>query len=106
MSSVSGPDLHECLVAQIAEQTALPPEELLPERTFRELDIDSLALVELIVAIENDTGLDLPPDLPGVDRDTTLAEAARVLETLSVTAAEAPGEAPGEADAGIPHARG
>lgn len=74
--------LHTRLLHLLAEQTALPTEELRPDLTFRDLGVDSLGLVELIVSVENDTGLRFPAELDGIDQDTTLEAAVRVLESL------------------------
>lgn len=80
-------ELHDRVLRLLAEQTALPPQELRGDRTFRELGVDSLGLVELVVSVENDTGLEFPADLEGVDQDTTLEDAVRVLEAMGRPAA-------------------
>jgi acyl carrier protein len=74
--------LHARLLRLLAEQIAVPAEELRPHLTFRDLGVDSLGLVELIVSVENDTGLRFPSELDGIDQDTTLETAVRVLESL------------------------
>lgn len=81
------PPLQDRLVTLIAEQTGVSPAQLTPDRTFRSLEIDSLGLVELIVNVENDTGIELPADIEGIDRDTTLAEAGRILDRYAQAAA-------------------
>lgn len=81
--------LHARLVALLAEQTGLGPEQLTPDRTFRSLEVDSLGLVELIVSVENDTGIELPADIEGIDRDTTLGEAGRILDRYEQAAGDA-----------------
>ncbi len=77
------------LVALLAEQTGIDPAQLTPNRTFRSLEIDSLGLVELIVSVENDTGIELPADIDGIDRDTTLGQAGRILERYEQTTGDA-----------------
>lgn len=80
--------LQDRLVALLAEQTGLDPAQLTPDRTFRSLEIDSLGLVELIVGVENDTGIELPADIDGIDRDTTLGEACRILDRYGQAAGD------------------
>ncbi|WP_049568510.1 acyl carrier protein [Streptomyces sp. SBT349] len=79
---------QERLISLLAEQIAVEPAGLRPDQTFRELDVDSLAMVELVVAVENDLGLELPSDVEGIDADTTLAQAALALEALARSAAD------------------
>jgi acyl carrier protein len=81
--------LHARLLVLLAQQTGVDAAHLTPDRTFRSLEIDSLGLVELIVAVENDTGVELPADLDGIDRDTTLGEASRILARYGEAAGEA-----------------
>ncbi|MGI5350587.1 acyl carrier protein [Streptomyces sp. CA-250714] len=81
-------ELENRLRALLSEQLAVAPEEISPERTFRELEVDSLALLELLVTVENDLGLERPADLRDIDQDATLAEAARTLERAVREAAE------------------
>jgi acyl carrier protein len=82
------PELQERLVALLAEQTGLDPADLTPDRTFRSLEIDSLGLVELIVSVENDTGIELPADIDGIDRDTTLGQTGRILDRYAQAAGD------------------
>ncbi|MET9415805.1 acyl carrier protein [Streptomyces klenkii] len=72
MSSSTYETLTETLVTRIG----IDPERLAPERTFAELALDSMALVELAVALGEHTDSLLP--LEGLS-DLTLAEAADLL---------------------------
>jgi acyl carrier protein len=56
----------------------VPAEEIRPDATFVELDLDSLALIELSVVVEERTGIRVLDLTPG----STLAEAAAVLSGL------------------------
>jgi len=91
--------LHTRLLQLLADQTALPLQELRPELTFRDLGVDSLGLVELIVSVENDLGIRFPAELDGVDENTTLEAAVRVLESLAGTEPEAKTETGTETEA-------
>lgn len=85
--------LRDSLVRILAEETDLPPEELRPERTFKDLGIDSLGLVELIVRVEEESGVDFPVEMSGLGLDSTLAESVEALEKLIASAADLPEEA-------------
>ncbi|MCC3767633.1 acyl carrier protein [Streptomyces sp. UNOC14_S4] len=72
MSSSAYETLTEALVTRIG----VDPERLAPERTFAELALDSMALVELAVALDGHADAGLP--LEGLST-LTLAEAADLL---------------------------
>ncbi|QHQ35205.1 acyl carrier protein [Algicella marina] len=48
------------VIAIIAEQAVLEPEEVTPEATLEELGLDSLGLVEAIFAIEEQFDISVP----------------------------------------------
>jgi acyl carrier protein len=52
--------VHDRIVAIIAEQAMLDPEQITPEATPAELGIDSLGLVESIFAIEEAFDVSIP----------------------------------------------
>ena len=52
----------EKIIAYLAEQVELNPEDLSAETTFESLDLDSLDLVEMLVELESDAGVELPED--------------------------------------------
>ena len=91
------PQFQDRLLQLLAEQLDVETEELRPEQTFRELGVDSLALVELVVAVENDLDLEFPAELDGVSRESTLGEACSVLQGLAVPGRTPAGPAGGEA---------
>lgn len=53
-------DVHNRIVAIIAEQAMLDPSEVTPEATPADLGIDSLGLVESIFAIEEAFDISIP----------------------------------------------
>ncbi|MCS0638362.1 phosphopantetheine-binding protein [Streptomyces sp. LP05-1] len=71
-------DVYDRLTKLLANGFGLEPEELKPEDTFGHLEMDSLALVELTVAAEEEFGVTLTE--AEVGPDSTLAQAARVIE--------------------------
>jgi len=42
----------------------IPPENIVPEATLADVGIDSLMLLELLFDFEEQTGIELPKDLP------------------------------------------
>lgn len=77
--SLSVTALEERLMSALAEQLEKDTALLRPDLTFRELEVDSLALIELIVTIESELDVDLLSDLDGIDQDSTLGEAAKII---------------------------
>ena len=51
--------MYEKLVSYAAKQLALNPENITPESTFESLGIDSLDIVEMIMDLESDLGVEL-----------------------------------------------
>lgn len=68
------------LAGVLAEHFALDPDAVRPDRTLRDLEIDSLAAVELLVIAEARLGVELPADDTSFHQDITLAEAADILD--------------------------
>ncbi|GAA3486009.1 MULTISPECIES: acyl carrier protein [Streptomyces] len=71
-------NVYDRLTKLLAEGFGLEPHELSPSDTFSHLEMDSLAMVELTVAAEEEFGVKLSEKEVGPD--STLADAARVLE--------------------------
>lgn len=59
----------------------VPEEQLRHEATFDELGLDSLGLMEVLVALEETTGVDLVHRLEDLSPATTLGEAARSIQS-------------------------
>ena len=51
--------MYEKLVAFAAEHLELDPSEITPESTFESLGIDSLDIVEMIMDLESELGVEL-----------------------------------------------
>ena len=51
--------MYEKLVSYAAKQLELSPDEITPESTFESLGIDSLDIVEMIMDLESDLGVEL-----------------------------------------------
>ena len=51
--------MYEKLVSYAVKQLELTPEEITPESTFESLGIDSLDIVEMIMDLESDLGVEL-----------------------------------------------
>ena len=51
--------MYEKLVSYAAKQLELDPSEITPESTFEALGIDSLDIVEMIMDLESDLGIEL-----------------------------------------------
>ncbi|MET9955060.1 phosphopantetheine-binding protein [Streptomyces sp. NPDC006339] len=79
----SVPDtLPEQLVTLLTEHldVKVDPGDLTPSTTFESLDVDSLALMELVVAAEEEFGTILPEETLDLSPASTLAEAARAFD--------------------------
>ena len=51
--------MYDKLVSYTAKQIELNPEDITPESTFESLGIDSLDIVEMIMDLESDLGVEL-----------------------------------------------
>lgn len=51
--------MYEKLVAYAVKQLELDPDEISPDSTFESLGIDSLDVVEMIMDLENELGVEL-----------------------------------------------
>ncbi|MGI5466663.1 acyl carrier protein [Streptomyces sp. CA-132043] len=72
--------INEATLAQLlSEHFEIDADQLRPNATFDELELDSLAVMELVVVIEEQTGLELVEEDLGLGPTSTLAEAAQAL---------------------------
>lgn len=94
---LSFPDLARLLV----EHFGLDEASLRPEATFEELEMDSIALVELVVIVEETLGVRLPDTDVGLGLSSTLAEAAEVLAKAGLLPASPVRTAPETDERGI-----
>ncbi|MFR0359293.1 acyl carrier protein [Streptomyces sediminimaris] len=79
MTAAARNALPEQLVALLTEHLGIKahPGDLTPATTFASLDMDSLDLMELVVAAEEEFGTVLPEDALDLAPTSTLADAAR-----------------------------
>ncbi|MGW1076143.1 1-acyl-sn-glycerol-3-phosphate acyltransferase [Streptomyces sp. NPDC002537] len=78
---------YETLTEALVTRIGIDPERLAPDRTFGELALDSMAVVELAVAMDGHTEAPLPlENLAGL----TLAEAAALLDAAGTPEAAGP----------------
>ncbi|SEP69606.1 acyl carrier protein [Streptomyces sp. yr375] len=69
---------YDQIVGILVEELGQSREELRPESTFKDLELDSLSLLELGVILQERTGV----TLEGVDAGCTLAETAAALDRV------------------------
>ena len=70
--------MYEKLVSYAAKQLELDPSEITPESTFEGLGIDSLDIVEMIMDLETELGVELEMEDQKI---TTFGELAQFIET-------------------------
>jgi acyl carrier protein len=68
--------VYEMVAEGLILHLGLDPELVRPEATFTELGVDSLAMIELALILEDAHGI----DAEGIDPASTLAQAAAYLE--------------------------
>ncbi len=70
--------------AIIAEQLGVKPEEVVPEASFiDDLGADSLDTVELIMALEEEFGVEIPDE--DAEKMTTVGDAIKYVESKSAS---------------------
>ncbi|MFC5722019.1 acyl carrier protein [Streptomyces gamaensis] len=76
------PALPENFIALLTEHLGIPvpAEELSAEATLESLNMDSLALMELVVTAEEAFGIVLPDSALDLSPSATLGEAAKVFD--------------------------
>ena len=70
--------MYEKLVSYAAKQLELDPSEITPDSTFESLGIDSLDIVEMIMDLESELGIEL--DLED-QKITTFGELTEFIES-------------------------
>ena len=70
--------MYEKLVSYAAKQLELDIDEITPESTFESLGIDSLDIVEMIMDLEGELGVELEMEDQQI---TTFGELAQFIET-------------------------
>ena len=70
--------MYEKLVSYAVKQLELSPEEITPDSTFESLGIDSLDIVEMIMDLESELGVELEIE---DQKSATFQELADFIET-------------------------
>ena len=70
--------MYEKLVAYAAKQLELDPSEISPESTFESLGIDSLDVVEMVMDLESELGIELEMEDQKI---TTFGELAEFIDS-------------------------
>ena len=70
--------MYEKLVSYAAKQLELDPSEITPESTFEGLGIDSLDIVEMIMDLESELGIELEMEDQKI---TTFGELAQFIDS-------------------------
>jgi acyl carrier protein len=88
MPDESAADLDRKVIQVIAETQRIPPEQITIESTFEQLKIDSLDGINIIFALENEFGINIPDE--GVQNmrsvGETVAGVRRLLQQKNETA--------------------
>jgi len=69
--------VYDKIVELVVEYTDAKPEDISAESTFEDLGIDSLTTVELVMALEDEFGVDLEMD----EKISTVGELANFVES-------------------------
>lgn len=70
--------MYDKLVAYAAKQLELDPQDIMPDSTFESLGIDSLDIVEMIMDLESELGVELEMEDQKI---TTFQELADFIES-------------------------
>jgi acyl carrier protein len=74
----------ERLAALLEREFSLAPSQLYPDATLESLDIDSLRLIEIVFAVEEEFGITMPQDQGEIrGRVKTLGDLAALIEGLA-----------------------
>ncbi|MFG3380136.1 acyl carrier protein [Streptomyces sp. NPDC047999] len=75
-------EMYDKVVSKLTGHLGVPADQVHPDVTFQDLDVDSLALAELLVIVETELGV--KPDLTTQVEVTslTVGAAARTLEDM------------------------
>ena len=69
--------MYEKLVSYASKQLELDPSEITPDSTFESLGIDSLDIVEMVMDLESELGVELEME---DEKITTFGELAQFIE--------------------------
>lgn len=69
MSESVSPEVLERVLRTLAETQKLPLEQVTPEATFEQLNIDSLDGINILFALENEFNINIPDESARLVRD-------------------------------------
>ena len=69
MSESISPDVLERVLRTLADTQKLPLEQVTPEATFEQLNIDSLDGINILFALENEFDINIPDESARLVRD-------------------------------------
>jgi acyl carrier protein len=75
-------DVYDRLVTLLTSTVGLQKHEIEPDRTFNDLEVDSLALVELTLVAQKEFGVPLSDE--ELSPWDTIAQAAKIIERKGV----------------------
>ena len=81
---------QDAIFALIAKEAHIPVEKISLESTLKDLEIDSLDVVQIIFELEDRFGITLPDRDPTVDTDSVRGLVAAVERLLAEKAASTP----------------
>jgi acyl carrier protein len=85
MTAVTHPDLLAGLASVLEEVAGTPADQVVPEATFdKDLDIDSLTMVEVVVACEERFGVRIPDE--ALEQLRTVGDAITYIADAGVAA--------------------
>ena len=87
------PELIARVTGVIARTQRIPPESVTIDKTFEELNIDSLDGINILFGLEGEFDVDIPDEAARGIR--TVREMAEGIETLLAAKAQAPGSEAG-----------
>ena len=85
-------DLRQTILETIASYKSVDVAEVTPQRTFEELQIDSLDAIDIIYDIEDQLSIEVPQDALKLDDLKTIGDLLGIVEVL---VAQKPGQASG-----------
>lgn len=71
--------IYDRLVEILVTRFEVDPDEVRPDATFEELELDSLFLVELVLVVQQEVGVKISED--DTDPRSTIAEVATLIDT-------------------------
>jgi acyl carrier protein len=81
---------QEAIFAIIAKEAHIPLEKITMQSTLKDLEIDSLDIVQIIFELEDRFGITLPDKDPAVDTDSVSGLVSAVERLVAEKAASAP----------------